>query len=577
MAVVIPHGPNLTYGDLGRALDAIAASLAGAGFGRGARVGVAVPDGPDLAIVLLAVCSTATCAPLNAALDEDALVRLLVAMDIDALIVPEGQDSTAGRAARRAAVTLIALRGSFGDPASSPELVAESTRRSVAVDGPLADDVAFLMHTSGTTGAPKIVPWKQWSVAEAARNRVELSGIDGADQCLVALPLHSSAGIRRVLSGLLTGGSIICAGSLTTDATIELLESLAPTQYFAPPASHIALLEAFERRRPRPRHCLKALWSGTTDLPDAIFARLERTFGVPIIVGYGTTESGVIAHAPLPPARAPAGSVGRAVNVELRIVDDAGRSLGHEETGEIVVRGPEIFDGYENDDDANRAAFRDGWFRTGDIGRIDRDGFVYLLGRQADIINRGGMKVAPSEVEAALAGHPKVIEAAVFAIVHPTLGQDLAAAVVLRDPISEGELRRFLRAGLAAFKIPTRIVDVAQLPRGGSGKLARGELAALVAATIGRDNEPPVGREETEIARIFADVLKAPSVGRRDNFFDLGGDSLSAMNALTAIDAALGVSVRLEVLFDCPTVSEFAAAIGERKRSPGLGKIERRR
>jgi acyl carrier protein len=154
---------------------------------------------------------------------------------------------------------------------------------------------------------------------------------------------------------------------------------------------------------------------------------------------------------------------------------------------------------------------------------------------------------------------------------------------VLRDRVGESELRRFLRAGLAAFKIPTRIVDVAQLPRGASGKLARSELAALVATTIGRCNEPPVGREETEIARIFADVLKAPSVGRRDNFFDLGGDSLSAMNALAAVDATLGVSVRLEVLFDCPTVSEFAAAIGERKRSSAhpaqmaLGKIERRR
>jgi acyl carrier protein len=243
-----------------------------------------------------------------------------------------------------------------------------------------------------------------------------------------------------------------------------------------------------------------------------------------------------------------------------------------------------VFEGYENDDDANRAAFRDGWFRTGDIGHIDRDGFVYLLGRQADIINRGGMKVAPSEVESALARHPKVVEAAAFATAHPTLGQDLVAAVVLRDRVSESELRRFLRAGLAPFKVPTRIVDVAQLPRGASGKLARSELAALVTATIGRGNEPPIGREETEIARIYGDVLTAPSVGRRDNFFDLGGDSLSAMNVLAAVDAAFDVSVGLEVLFDHPTVSEFAAAIGERKRlsaaHPGptaLGRIERRR
>ena len=246
----------------------------------GRAIGIALPDGPELAVAMLAVCSAATCAPLNTALDEEALVRLLVAMRIDALIVPEGPDSTAARAARRAAVTLIALRWLVS--AIRPAAWTSFRNRRAAAwpsAAPLADDIALLMHTSGTTAAPKVVPWEQWRVAEAARNRVELSRMDGSDRCLVALPLHSSAGIRRVLSGLLTGGSIICAGALAADATIELLESLAPTQYFAPPASHIALLEAFERRVPRPRHCLKAIWSGTTDLPDAVRSRLERAFG----------------------------------------------------------------------------------------------------------------------------------------------------------------------------------------------------------------------------------------------------------------------------------------------------------
>ena len=425
------------------------------------------------------------------------------------------------------------------------------------------------------------MPWQQWRVAEALRNRVELSRIDASDRCLIALPLHSSAGIRRALAGLVSGGSIICPGAVAADATIELLESLAPTQYFAPPASQIALLEASERRAPR--HVLKTIWGGTADLPDGVRSRLELAFGVPVIVGYGTTESGSIAQTPFPPVRTPAGSVGRATNIEIAIADDAGRMLGPDETGEIVVRGPEVFDGYENDGRANREAFRDGWFRTGDVGSIDRDGFVYVSGRRTDIINRGGTKIAPSEIEAALVQHPHVIEAAAFAITHPTLGQDLAAAVVLRDNVSEGELRRFLRASLATFKIPTRIIDVARLPRGSSGKIDRSELEALVARTI-QQSEPPLGREETEIARIFAEVLKVPAVGRRANFFDLGGDSLSATHVITAVDAALGASVSLEMLFDCPTVSEFAAAVARsvpRGMYPAaprvLGKIERRR
>jgi len=567
-AVLSLDQPALTYAELGRTLDAIVAKLADAGFGHGTRIGVALPDGPELAIAILAACSAATCAALDDELDEQALVRLLVAMRIDALIVPEGSDSAPARAARRAGVALIGLRRCPRDPGGILDLIPESTQPRVPVQASQPDDIALLMHTSGTTGAPKIVPWEQWRVAEAVRTRVELSRTDASDRYLVALPLHTSAAIRRMLSGLLKGGSIICPGVLTADATIELLERLAPTHYFAPPASHIALLEAFERRMPRPHHCLKALWSGTADLPDAVRSRLEQAFSLPVLVGYGTTESGVIAHVPLPPARAPAGSVGRAVNCEIAITDNTGSLLGPEMWGEVVVRGPEVFAGYENDDEANRTAFRDGWFRTGDMGRIDRDGFLYLSGRLTDIINRGGMKVAPGEVEAALAQHPQVIESAAFAIAHPTLGDDLAAAVVLRHRVSESELRGFLRGQLPMFKIPTRIIDVAELPRGSTSKVNRTELAALVAATIGAGNEEaPLGREEIEIARIFLDVLKAPCVGRQSNFFDLGGDSLSAMHVLTAVDAALGVSVTPEVLFDHPTVSEFAAAIGDAARA----------
>jgi oxalate---CoA ligase len=242
-----------------------------------------------------------------------------------------------------------------------------------------------------------------------------------------------------------------------------------------------------------------------------------------------------------------------------------------------------VFAGYENDDEANQAAFRDGWFRTGDTGHIDDDGFVYLSGRLTDVVNRGGVKIAPGEVGAALARHPQVIEAAAFAVEHPTLGQDLAAAVVLRDPVTEGELRRFLRDRLAAFKIPTRIVEVRELPRGSAGKITRSELADLVAGTADASSEPPIGREEAEIARIFSDVLGVPCVGRRDNFFDLGGDSLNALRVIAAVDAALGVAVMLDALFDHPTVSEFASAIGDGTRvraaqpeAPARDAIERR-
>ncbi|MGH8849926.1 MAG: non-ribosomal peptide synthetase [Casimicrobiaceae bacterium] len=582
VALVTPGRPDLSYAQLGHQIEKIVYGLSGAGFGRTTRIAVAMPDGPEFATAILGVCSAATCAPLNDRLDEEALVRLLVAMRIDAVLVPEGSESTAVRAARRVAIALLALRSSPRERPGTVDLIAGSRRAPAAAEPPLANDIALLMHTSGTTGAPKIVPLEQWRVAETARHRVGLWRIDRSDRCLVALPLHSSAGIRRALAGLSTGGSIICPGALTGDATIDLLESLAPTQCVAAPASYIALLEALQRRVPRPRHHLKVIWSGTTEMSDAVQARLEREFSVPVILGYGMTESGSIAQTPFPPARAPAGSVGRATNIDIAIADDAGRLLGPGEQGEIVVKGPEVFEGYENDGEASRAAFRDGWFRTGDTGRIDRDGFLYLSGRRSDIVNRGGVKIAPGEIEAVLARHPQVIEAAAFAVVHPTLGQDVAAAVVLRQRVSESELRSFLRGHLPVFKIPARIVEMTELPRGPTGKLARAELALVVAGTARAEYDPPVGREETEIARIFSEVLQVPGLGRRDNFFDFGGDSLNSMRALAAVESALGVSVAPEVLFDHPTVAEFTAAIvaarSERTaadRPPALRKIER--
>jgi acyl-CoA synthetase (AMP-forming)/AMP-acid ligase II len=573
VAILAPGRESLTYAALGRQLETTARSLANAGYGRGSRIGIALPEGPEFAVALLAVCSAATCAPLNDKLDEDALEHLFVAMRIDALIVPEGADSAAVRAARRLAIPLMNLRFSQQDCAGVFELIAQQQRDPVPVRPPDCDNIAFLAHTSGTTSMPKIVPFEHWRTAEFARNRVEQWQISGADRCLLLTPLYSRSTIgRSLLAPLLVGGSVVCPAAFDGKALADLLETLAPTQYFAAPVMQVALLEEFERRAQRPKHSLRLINCGIGQLASPVRSRLEQAFGVPVILSYGMTETGSIAHTPFPPEVAPAGSVGRPTTVEVAIADAAGRILGHDESGEIVVRGPEVFGGYENNDEANRAAFRDGWFRTGDAGRIDREGFVFLVGRIKDMINRGGAKITPGEVEAALAQHPQVIEAAVFAIPHPTLGEDLGAAVVLRDRgnVTERELRRFARAHLAAFKVPTRIIAVPELPRGSLGKVNRAEVAKIAQRLAPTAFVPPADRDEAEIARIFAEVLAVPSVGRMDNFFDLGGDSLRGMAVLVSVDAAFGVSATFDLLLDRPCVAEFAAGIRtllhERKR-----------
>jgi hypothetical protein len=233
------------------------------------------------------------------------------------------------------------------------------------------------------------------------------------------------------------------------------------------------------------------------------------------------------------------------------------------ETGEIVVRGPEVFAGYENDPEANRRIFHDGWCRTGDLGYLDRDGYLFLCGRVKEIINRGGYKVSPPEVDAALASHPQVTEAGTFAVPHPTLGEDVVAAVVLRAPgaATPQELRDFAFAELAAFKVPSRIVPVAEIPKTALGKIRRSELAALLAVPAPRELLPACGPNEALVARLFAEVLGVDAIGALDDFFELGGDSLRGTQVVARANAALGTDLPPTCLFRRPTVRGFAAEL----------------
>lgn len=450
-----------------------------------------------------------------------------------------------------------------GAPAGAFELVAGETAAALAAEPPGLDDIVLLTHTSGTTGLPKVMPFEHWRMAESVRNRVELAAILATDRFLAVVPFHSTVALRRgLLPVLAVGGSMICPRALDSATLVELLAMMRPTQLLAPPVAQIAMAEVCERRSPRPVHCLRFITSAFTALAPAVRQRIERTFGVPVTESYGMAECGSIADTPLPPERAPAGSVGRAHTLEVAIVDDAGRFLDCGQSGEIVVRGPEVIAGYENDAGSNRAAFRDGWFRTGDTGRLDREGFVYLVGRIKEMINRGGNKVSPTEVEDALSQHPLVAEAAAFAVPHPTLGEDVFAAVQPSDArLTEVELRRLVRSRLAPFKRPTRILLVEQLPRGTLGKVNRLALSELAQRLAAADLEPPRPGTESVLARIFAGVLEEPAVGRIGNFFHLGGDSLRAVRVLTAIEAELGVRIELELLFDHPTVAELAEQI----------------
>jgi len=574
-AILAPDRLPLTFAGLGRMMRSIAATLAGAGYGRGARIAVALPAGPECAVAVLAVSGCTTCAPINPELDEETLRHLLRSMCIDALIVPARENSHVVRAAERANVAMLELRVPPDAHAGEFALSIGTRRPPVAIEPPRVGDIAVLTHTSGTTSLPKIVPLAQHGVAEAARAYVEARGINGHDRALLMAPLYNIAGLRRnLLPALMVGGSAVCPPGLDPAHFVEWLEHYRPTHYFGAAAQHIAVLDILENHRAPIRHCLRFVLSGAATLPSAAAERLERILGVPVLEGYGMTEAGSIAQAPRLPARSPRGSVGLACNSEVAIMDADGRRLAADETGEIVARGPELFDGYENNPEANAAAFRDGWFRTGDLGRIDRGGYIFIAGRLKDVINRGGAKIAPSVVEEALMRHTQVLEAAAYALPHSTLGEDVAAAVVLRRDadVTEHALRDFTRAHLAAFQVPTRVIAVPELPRGALGKVKRSELAAFAARHDPTQYVAARNAEEDLLLRVFADVLGLERIGADDNFFQLGGDSLSGMGALARIEAKCGIALPVRALFQQPTAAGLAAQL-RAARDPANGSV----
>ncbi len=563
-AILAPDRDTLTHAALLNQVHAATRALADAGYGRGSRIALALPEGPEAAVAALAVSCCATCAPLSRDLGEAALFELIVAMRIDALITPEADASPAVDAARRAGVTVVGLRHASTAPAGSFALIAPAARSPVAVPQPHLDDIALLAHTSGTTSRPKIVPHTHRRIAEAARMRGELGQLTHTDRSLLTTPLSNLTTLRRAaIPPLAAGGSVVCLGHFDPVRLIAWIEALAPTHYMASVATHIAILEELERRTRPVKHSLRFVLAGGANLPSDIQTRLERALGASVIAAYGMTETGTIAQVPLPPDRAPAGSVGRPANIDIAIVDEAGSAQPVDALGEILVRGPELFDGYENDANANDAAFRDGWFRTGDLGRIDRDGFLYLAGRIKDLINRGGAKVVPSEIEEVLMEHPEVAQAAAFALPHPTLGEDLAAAVVLRGQgaVSESELRDFALARLAAFKVPTRFMPISELPRGSFGKVKRAELTRIAEEQLRHEFVPPQDAPEALVAQIFAEVLGIDRIGATDNFFQLGGDSLRGARVMARVQAIFGVTVGVEALFRRPTVATLTMEI----------------
>ena len=478
-----PSRDDLNFGDLRVQASAVTGALNGLGIGRGDRVAIVLPNGPEMASAFVCIGAGATTAPLNPAYRQEDFDFYLSDLNAKALVVEAGADTPARDAAAARGVPVLELSSGAGSPAGAFALSGEPVGDPAANGGPAGpDDIALVLHTSGTTSRPKIVPLSQRNVTASAANIAESLRLSPDDRCLNIMPMfHIHGLIAAVLSSVGAGASIWCSPGFNALGFFNWVTEARPSWYTAVPTMHQAILSRAGRNREIvDRAGLRFIRSSSASLPPQVMQELEDVFGCPVIEAYGMTEaSHQMASNPLPDAPRKPGSVGIAAGPEVAIMSEDGVILNARETGEIVIRGENVFSGYESNPTANAEAFTDGWFRTGDQGIMDNEGYISITGRLKEIINRGGEKISPREVDETLMDHPSVQQIVTFAMPHDKLGEDVAAAVVLREDTeaTEKELREFAAEHLADFKVPRRILFLDEIPKGATGKLQRIGLA----------------------------------------------------------------------------------------------------
>jgi acyl-CoA synthetase (AMP-forming)/AMP-acid ligase II len=482
-AIGAPGANPQTYAGLKTLVERTVNALNERGIGRNDRVAIVLENGPEMATAFLSIAAGATTAPLNPAYREEEFDFYLSDLNAKALVVAYGSESAAITVAKKRGIPVIEIEGSLYGAAGDFRLRGK-VEGGPAANGGMAkpEDCALVLHTSGTTSRPKIVPLSQANVCASAKHIGETLALTPKDVCLNIMPLfHIHGLIAAVLSSLRAGASVICSPGFNALQFFSWVNEVHPTWYSAVPTMHQAILSRAARNKEIiDANKLRFIRSSSSSLPPQVMTELEEVFGAPVIEAYGMTEaSHQMASNPLPPKAHKAGSVGLPAGPEVAIMDDAGNLLPNGQTGEIVIKGPNVFAGYEANPKANAEAFTNGWFRTGDQGMKDAEGYISLTGRLKEIINRGGEKISPREVDEVIMDHPAIAQVVTFAMKHDKLGEDVAAAVVLRDgqEVSEADLRKFVGERVADFKVPRKVLFLKEIPKGATGKLQRIGLA----------------------------------------------------------------------------------------------------
>ena len=476
-AIDAPDRSTLTHGALNEQIKVVGGELAALNIGADDRVAIVLPNGPLMASAFVCMSPWCATAPLNPAYKRDEFEFYLNDLDTKLLIVEAGSSSPVVDVAHKLGIRVVELQEKEHAGAFS------LGHGPIAVENRRDDAIALILHTSGTTSRPKMVPLTQINLAASAKNISQTLYLSSEDRCMNVMPLFHIHGLMApVLANISAGASVYCTPGFDALRFFSWLDAAQPTWYSAVPTMHQAILARSIRNEDSVRQAqLRFIRSSSASLPPQVMNDLEKTFGAPVVEAYAMTEAAhQMCSNPLPPLERKPGFVGPSAGPEVGIMTAEGHMLEQGQEGEIVIKGPNVTSGYLANDEANATAFHPGnWFRTGDQGIMDEAGYVKVTGRLKEIINRGGEKIAPLEIDEVILDHESVAQACSFAIPHDKLGEDVAAAIVLRDgkQLDEKELRQFVSERLADFKVPRKVVFVDEIPKGATGKIQRIGLA----------------------------------------------------------------------------------------------------
>ena len=472
-------GLELEYKNLVEIIEEFGKQLSSIDMENNKICALVLPNGIDMAISFLALANYVTVSPLNPNYTEEEFLFFLEDLDCAFIITDDNASNSLLEAAKQLKIKLFYLNNY--SPKNRLSIKSLSTPSKCLLDQNKADDICLILHTSGTTSRPKQVQLSCVNIISSALNIARVLQLEKKDKGMNIMPLfHIHGLIASLLSSIVTGSSVVCTSGFNALNFYGNIKNFKPTWITAVPTMYQAILSRASRNKEIIQESsLRLLRSSSAAMPVATIEALENAFQCPVIEAYGMTEaSHQMASNFLDSIRKP-GSVGKSAGPEIALFRDNKLTTIANTVGEIVIRGSNVTKGYKNNDKANKENFLDGWFKTGDLGKFDEDGFLFISGRIKEIINKGGEKISPQEVDEALMKHEAVFQAVCFSVKHEKLGEDIAAAVVLKDgaTIDDKDLRTHLSKSITTFKIPRQILILDEIPKGNTGKIQRIGLA----------------------------------------------------------------------------------------------------